>query len=200
MDKLKLAEQALVKEDVPNFRTGDRVNVHYRVSEGNKERIQKFEGDVISRQGSGANKTFIVRKISAGNIGVERIFPLNSPFIAKIEVTRKGDVRRSKLYYLRDRSGKSARIKEKDEREAELGKLGQEADAAAEEKPEEIQEEVTDQAVAEQAEDETSEDTRAEEADKEETAEDQDKTVEATADDGDEAEEEKKKVASSEEE
>lgn len=119
MDKLKLAEQSLVKEDVPEFSTGDRVNVHYRVREGDKERIQQFEGDVISRQGSGANKTFMVRKISVGNIGVERIFPLNSPFIAKIEVTREGDVSRSKLYYLRNRSGKAARIKEKDTREAE---------------------------------------------------------------------------------
>lgn len=199
MDKLKLAEQALVKEDVPNFRTGDRVNVHYRVSEGNKERIQKFEGDVISRQGSGANKTFIVRKISAGNIGVERIFPLNSPFIAKIEVTRKGDVRRSKLYYLRDRSGKSARIKEKDEREAEIGKQAQEADAVTDEKTEEVQNEATDHAVAAEAEEETSEDTQAEEVETEETVEDQDKAVEVTADD-DETEEEKKKVASSEEE
>lgn len=116
MDKLKLAEQALVNEDIPNFRSGDRVNVHYRVREGEKERIQQFEGNVISRHGSGANKTFMVRKISAGNIGVERIFPLNSPFIAKIEVVKEGDVRRSKLYYLRERSGKSARIKEKDTR------------------------------------------------------------------------------------
>lgn len=119
MDKLKLAEQSLVKEDVPEFRTGDRVNVHYRVREGEKERIQQFEGDVISRQGSGANKTFMVRKISVGNIGVERIFPLNSPFIAKIEVKREGEVSSSKLYYLRDRSGKAARIKEKDTRVSE---------------------------------------------------------------------------------
>lgn len=116
MDKLKLAEQALIKEDVSNFRTGDRVNVHYRVREGEKERIQQFEGDVISRRGSGANQTFMVRKVSVGNIGVERIFPLNSPFIAKIEVKKEGDVRRTKLYYLRERSGKSARIKEKDTR------------------------------------------------------------------------------------
>ncbi len=120
MDKLKLAEQTLVKEGVPNFRSGDSVNVHYRVREGEKERIQQFEGDVISRKGSGANQTFMVRKVSAGNIGVERIFPLNSPFIAKIEVKKEGNVRRSKLYYLRERSGKSARIKEKDQRKAEV--------------------------------------------------------------------------------
>ncbi len=131
MDKLKLAEQALIKEDVPNFGTGDSVNVYYRVREGEKERIQQFEGDVISRKGSGANQTFMVRKVSAGNIGVERIFPLNSPFIAKIEVLKEGDVRRSKLYYLRERSGKSARIKEKDQRQGEV-------EAAVEENAEEV--------------------------------------------------------------
>lgn len=114
MDKLKLAEQSLIHDDIPEFQAGDTVNVHYRVREGDKERIQQFEGVVISRRGSGANKTFIVRKISAGNIGVERIFPLYSPFIANIEVTKQGDVRRSKLYYLRDRRGKAARIKEKE--------------------------------------------------------------------------------------
>lgn len=130
MDKLKLAEQALVNDDIPNFRTGDRVNIHYRVREGQKERIQQFEGDVISRQGSGANKTFMVRKISAGNIGVERIFPLYSPFIAQIEVKKEGNVRRSKLYYMRDRSGKSARIKEKDRGIVVDDELSDEAAAA----------------------------------------------------------------------
>lgn len=114
MDKLKLAEQALVNDEIPEFESGDTVNVHYRVREGEKERIQQFEGLVISRRGTGPNQTFIVRKISAGNIGVERIFPLYSPFIARIEVKKRGDVRRAKLYYLRDRQGKSARIKEKD--------------------------------------------------------------------------------------
>lgn len=114
MDKLKLAEQSLIHDDIPEFQAGDTVNVHYRVREGDKERIQQFEGVVISRRGSGANKTFIVRKISAGNIGVERIFPLYSPFIAKIELKKQGAVRRSKLYYLRERRGKAARIKEKE--------------------------------------------------------------------------------------
>jgi len=114
MDKLKLVEQTLINEDIPEFQSGDTVNVHYRVREGEKERIQQFQGVVISRRGSGSNETFIVRKISAGNIGVERIFPLHSPFIAKIEVKKKGDVRRSKLYYLRERQGKAARIKEKE--------------------------------------------------------------------------------------
>lgn len=113
MDKLKLVEQTLINEEIPDFQAGDTVNVHYRVREGDKERIQQFQGVVISRRGSGSNETFNVRKISAGNIGVERIFPLHSPFIAKIEVKKKGDVRRSKLYYLRDRQGKAARIKER---------------------------------------------------------------------------------------
>lgn len=116
MDKLKLAEQSLITDDIPEFEAGDTVNIHYRVREGEKERIQQYEGIVISRRGSGANKTFIVRKISAGNIGVERVFPLYSPFIAKIEVKKRGDVRRSKLFYLRDLRGKAARIKEKDGR------------------------------------------------------------------------------------
>ncbi len=119
MDKLKLAEQSLVHDDIPEFKSGDTVNVHYRVREGEKERIQQFQGVVISRKGTGPNQTFIVRKISAGNIGVERIFPLYSPFIAKIEVKKEGDVRRSKLFYLRDRRGKAARIKEKDRRMTE---------------------------------------------------------------------------------
>lgn len=113
MDKLKLVEQTLINEDIPEFQSGDTVNVHYRVREGDKERIQQFQGVVISRRGSGSNETFIVRKISAGNIGVERIFPVHSPFIAKIEVKKEGDVRRSKLFYLRERQGKAARIKEK---------------------------------------------------------------------------------------
>lgn len=116
MDKLKLAEQAFIKEDIPAFKAGDSINVHYRVREGDKERIQQYAGVVISLRGSGANQTFICRKISAGNIGVERIFPLYSPFIAKIEVEKEGSVRRSKLYYLRNLQGKAARIKEKDRR------------------------------------------------------------------------------------
>lgn len=115
MDKLKLAEQTIAQDEYPDFKAGDAVNVHYTVREGDKERIQQFEGIVISRRGAGANQTFIVRKISAGNIGVERIFPLYSPFIAKIELVREGDVRRSKLYYLRDLRGKAARIKEKED-------------------------------------------------------------------------------------
>ena len=113
MDKLKLVEQTLVAENIPDFTAGDTVNVHYRVREGEKERIQQYEGVVISERGSGPNKTFTVRKMS-GSVGVERIFPLNSPFIAQIDVKRRGKVRRSKLFYLRERRGKSARIQERD--------------------------------------------------------------------------------------
>ncbi|PWN05952.1 50S ribosomal protein L19 [Rhodohalobacter mucosus] len=113
MDKLKLVEQTVVRDDIPEFNAGDTVNVHYRVREGEKERIQQYEGVVINERGSGANKTFIVRKMS-GSVGVERIFPLYSPFIAKIDVKKRGRVRRSKLFYLRERRGKSARIREKD--------------------------------------------------------------------------------------
>jgi large subunit ribosomal protein L19 len=112
MDKLKLVEQSLINEDIPQFTAGDTVNVHYRVREGEKERIQQYEGVVLSERGSGPNKTFMVRKISS-SVGVERVFPLNSPFIAKIEVKKKGKVRRSKLFYLRDLRGKAARIKDK---------------------------------------------------------------------------------------
>ena len=113
MDKLKLVEQTIVNDDIPEFTSGDTVNVHYRVREGEKERIQQYQGVVLNERGSGANKTFTVRKMS-GSIGVERIFPLYSPFIAKIEVKRRGKVRRSKLFYLRELRGKKARIKERD--------------------------------------------------------------------------------------
>lgn len=113
MDKLKLVEQSLINEEVPHFTAGDTVNVHYRVREGEKERIQQYQGVVLSERGSGPNKTFTVRKVTGG-IGIERVFPLNSPFIAKIDVLKKGKVRRSKLFYLRDLQGKAARIKERD--------------------------------------------------------------------------------------
>ncbi|MEX0995362.1 MAG: 50S ribosomal protein L19 [Balneolaceae bacterium] len=115
MDKLRLIEQTIVRDDIPDFTAGDTVNVHYRVREGEKERIQQYVGTVINERGSGANKTFTVRKIS-GNIGVERIFPLYSPFIAKIEVQKRGKIRRSKLFYLRNLRGKAARIQDKNDR------------------------------------------------------------------------------------
>lgn len=98
--------------DVPEFKTGDTITVYYKIREGNKERIQFFNGVVIQRRGSGSTETFTVRKMSSG-IGIERIFPINSTLIDKIEVNKKGKVRRSRIFYLRNLTGKSARIKEK---------------------------------------------------------------------------------------
>lgn len=108
---LKKITASQLKSDVPTFRAGDNVKVHVRISEGTRERIQIFEGLVIKRRGSGISATFTVRKMSS-NIGVERTFPIHSPKIAEIEVTRRGKVRRAKLYYLRNLRGKAARIKE----------------------------------------------------------------------------------------
>ena len=105
-------EQLTVKKELPKFKAGDSITVNYKIQEGNKERIQSFKGDVIKRQGEGGTATFTVRKISDG-IGVERLFPLFSPNIDSILLHKVGKVRRSKLYFLRERSGKSARIKEK---------------------------------------------------------------------------------------
>ncbi len=110
-DMINLVEATQMRHDIPKFGSGDTVNVHVRVIEGEKERIQQYQGVVIALKGSGTKRTFTVRKVSNG-VGVERIFPLFSPRIAKIEVVREGSVRRAKLYYLRDRRGKSARIKE----------------------------------------------------------------------------------------
>ena len=112
MDIIRAIEQQQIKQDLPDFNVGDNVKVHYRIVEGSRERIQVFQGDVIRLQGAGSRETFTVRKISYG-IGVERTFPVHSPKIAKLEVVRHGKVRRAKLYYLRDRSGKAARIPEK---------------------------------------------------------------------------------------
>lgn len=103
--------QSQLKKDIPDFRSGSTVRVHVRIKEGDKERIQVFEGVVIERMGGGVAESFTVRKMSNG-VGVERKFPLHSPIIAKIEVVRHGKVRRNKLFYLRERSGKSARLKE----------------------------------------------------------------------------------------
>ena len=113
MDKLKLVEQSLIAENLPDFNYGDTINIHYRVKEGEKERIQQYEGVVIAISGSGPNRTMTVRKMS-NNVGVERIFPLNSPFIAQIDVKRRGKVRRAKLFYLRELRGKAARIQDRD--------------------------------------------------------------------------------------
>ncbi len=111
-DLMSLVEATQYRDDIPEFAPGDTVNIHVRVVEGDKERIQQYQGVVISIRGSRAGRTFMVRKVSNG-VGVERIFPINSPKIAKIEVVRRGSVRRAKLFYLRSLKGKAARIKEK---------------------------------------------------------------------------------------
>jgi len=105
-------EQLNTKPDFPEFRAGDTITVHYKIKEGNKERIQLFQGVVIQIKGKGLNKTFTVRKIS-NNVGVERIFPFTDPFIAKIEVNKRGRVRRARIYYFRKLRGKKAKIKER---------------------------------------------------------------------------------------
>jgi large subunit ribosomal protein L19 len=114
MDLIKIAQQAFLGEQkqYPAFRAGDTVTVTYKIVEGNKERLQKFKGVVIQRKGQGATQTFTVRKIS-DNIGVERIFPVNSPFIQDIELNKAGKVRRARIFYMRQRTGKKARIKER---------------------------------------------------------------------------------------
>ena len=112
MDYIRAIERQQLREDIPTVLVGDNVKVHYRIKEGDRERVQFFQGDVSLLSGGSSRETFTVRKISFG-IGVERTFPLHSPKIAKLEVVRHGDVRRAKLYYLRDRVGKAARIPEK---------------------------------------------------------------------------------------
>ena len=112
MDLIKEVEKRNIKEGLPHFSAGDTVRVHVRVVEGGRERIQVYEGVVIARQGSGTRETFTVRRVTFG-IGVERTFPVHSPTISKIEVSKRGRVRRAKLYYLRKRTGKAARIKER---------------------------------------------------------------------------------------
>ena len=112
MNNTDLVDLRNLRDDIPDFAPGDTLNVHVRVVEGNKERVQQFKGVVIKRQGDGVRETYTVRKLSNG-VGVERTFPLHSPTVAKIEVVTRGDVRRAKLYYLRDRVGKRAKVKEK---------------------------------------------------------------------------------------
>lgn len=112
MDLVSSIEKEQLRTDIPDFKPGDLVRVFVKVIEGGKERVQAFEGTVIARRGSGARETFTVRRVSFG-VGVERIFPVHSPMLEKIEVLRRGSVRRAKLYYLRKLSGKAARIKEK---------------------------------------------------------------------------------------
>ncbi|MCQ2561329.1 MAG: 50S ribosomal protein L19 [Clostridia bacterium] len=114
MDLIKSITQEFERTDIPAFSVGDTVKVYIKVKEGNKERIQLFEGFVLKRQNGGVSESFTVRKISSG-VGVEKTFPLHSPMIEKIELVRKGDVRRAKLNYMRQRTGKAARIKSKEE-------------------------------------------------------------------------------------
>jgi large subunit ribosomal protein L19 len=120
MNPTDIIDQDSLRDDVPEFRAGDTVKVHVRVVEGSRERVQVFQGVVIRRQGTGARETFTVRKVSFG-VGVERTFPVHSPVIARTEVLTHGDVRRAKLYYLRDRYGKAAKIKEKREPSVKSG-------------------------------------------------------------------------------
>ena len=113
MDIIRELQNELVEvKNFPNFKSGDTVTVSYKIKEGAKERIQQFQGVVLQRRGAGATETFTVRKMS-GNIGVERIFPVNSPFIEAINIIKRGDVRRARIFYFRERTGKSARIREK---------------------------------------------------------------------------------------
>ena len=112
MKSTDLVDNQYIRTDVPDFASGDEVKVHVKVVEGNKERVQVFQGNVIARSGSGVAETYKVRKLSYG-VGVERTFPVHTPTVAKLEVVKRGDVRRAKLYYLRDRVGKAAKIKEK---------------------------------------------------------------------------------------
>lgn len=140
MNLLDAVDTRSLRADIPNFRPGDELKVHVRVIEGNKSRIQVFQGLVISRRGSGIRETFTVRKISYG-VGVERVFPVHAPVIEKIELVRKGDVRRAKLYYLRDLRGKAAKIRERRGGE-DLEALYAESSVAPEEAPQEIVAEV----------------------------------------------------------
>ena len=107
-----IASELVRKNDLPDFKAGDTITVYYKIREGNKERVQQFQGTVIQRRGNGVTETFTVRKMS-GSVGVERIFPVHSPFLEKIDVNKHGYVRRARIFHLRDRTGKAARIKEK---------------------------------------------------------------------------------------
>jgi large subunit ribosomal protein L19 len=139
MNTTDLIEQPFLRNDIPSFRPGDSVKVHVRVVEGNRERVQVFQGVVIRRSGGGIRETFTVRKISFG-VGVERTFPLHSPSIARLEIIQRGRVRRAKLYYLRDLRGKKARIRERRIDDAKLAAM-EAADAErAAEGPEELEE------------------------------------------------------------
>lgn len=129
MNVMQSIAQEYIKKDIPAFNVGDTVKVHIKIKEGSRERIQIFEGFVLKRQNGGISETFTVRRIASG-VGVEKTFPIHSPLVEKIEVVRKGDVRRAKLHYMRERTGKSAKIKAKEYSEEQLAAIA-EAKAAA---------------------------------------------------------------------
>lgn len=175
MNTTDLVEKSYLRKGLPRFRPGDTVKVHVRVVEGNRERVQVFQGVVIRRSGGGLRETFTVRKISFG-VGVERTFPLHSPSIAKLEVVQRGHVRRAKLYYLRDLRGKKARIKERRIDEAKLAALealdaeDEAEDAVAEGSMEALEEAETAAELDPDTTEETSEDEATEPADAEPAA------------------------------
>jgi len=129
MNILDVVDAASLRKDIPQFRAGDELKIHVRVIEGNKSRLQVFQGIVIGRQGDGVRETFTIRKVSYG-VGVERTFPVHTPVIEKIELVKKGDVRRAKLYYLRDLRGKAAKIREKRDGIEGYGEVTSEAGTA----------------------------------------------------------------------
>lgn len=131
MDALKIIAQDSMKENAPKFQIGDTVKVAVKIREGSRERIQMFEGTVIAMKGSGISETFTVRRLSYG-VGIERVFPLHSPNVEKVEVVRSGKVRRAKLYYLRDRVGKAAKVKENLQRDNAAAKAAETAAKAEE--------------------------------------------------------------------
>lgn len=132
MDALKIIAQGSMKENAPKFQIGDTVRVAVKIREGSRERIQMFEGTVIAMKGSGISETFTVRRLSYG-VGIERVFPLHSPNVEKVEVIRSGKVRRAKLYYLRDRVGKAAKVKENLQRDNAAAKAAETTEVAVEE-------------------------------------------------------------------
>ena len=152
MNKTDLVEQSYLRSDIPGFRPGDTVKVHVRVVEGSRERVQVFQGVVIGRQNGGLRETFTVRKISFG-VGVERTFPVHSPSIAKLEIVSRGQVRRAKLYYLRELRGKKARIKERRIDEAKLAAMDEAAAQAAAEAADDAQAEAAEEVAEEPSED-----------------------------------------------
>jgi len=131
MNLIQYVEEKLApKKDLPSFKAGDTITVHYKIKEGDKERVQQYQGTVIQRRGEGASASFTVRKISNG-VGVERVFPVNSAFIEKIDVNKEGVVRRARIYYIRNAKGKKARIEEKQHNDKEEAKTASKPVAAA---------------------------------------------------------------------